>query len=230
MQQMQHIAIIMDGNRRWEKTQPGMRSCDGYRKGAAVLYETIEAVMDIGVQYLTVYAFSYENWQRPIKEIAAIMNIGLEWLMAQKQSMIEKGIRCRVIGNRDLLPYETLNRIQEIEEETQHNCKLNFQVAISYGSRDEILRACLKFSKLFKTKSSEVNEADFQQCLDTCGIPDPDLLIRTGGQRRLSNYMLWQLAYTELYFLDKLWPDFTKDDLKAALDTYYQTQRRFGRI
>ncbi len=228
---MKHIAIIMDGNRRWEKTKPLARSCDGYRKGAEIINQMIEKVIELGVPYLTVYAFSYENWQRPIKEIAAIMNIGMEWLISYKNLMINNGIRCRIIGNRDLIPYGTLNQIEEIEEATAHNSKLNFQVAISYGSRDEILRACLKFSKQISLKKIKtLDEKDFSQFLDTSNIPDPDLLIRTGGQRRLSNYMLWQLAYTELYFIDKLWPDFTKEDLALAVETYNNTQRRFGRI
>ena len=219
----------MDGNRRWERLQPGARSCDGYRKGAAVINETIETVIELGIPYLTVYAFSYENWQRPVKEIAAIMNIGMEWLVEHKNFMTKNGIKCSVIGNKDLLPYSTLSKIEEIEEATQHNKKLNFQVAISYGSRDEILRACIKFSKALD-KITSPSELEFQKFLDTNDIPDPDLLIRTGGQKRLSNYMLWQLAYTELYFLDTLWPDFTKEDLLAAIASFKKTQRSFGRL
>lgn len=229
---LKHIALIMDGNRRWEKTKPNSKLYDGYKKGAEIIKDVLEEMLEQNIGYVTVYAFSYENWQRPIRDIAAIMNIGLEWLINQKKWLIANNIRCVIIGNRDLLPYGFLNKIAEIEKATEKNTKLYFQIALSYGARDEILRACMKFSQLTKIEKNNVqlNEKSFAQLLDTPEIPDPDLLIRTGGEKRLSNYMLWQLAYTELYFLDKFWPDFTKEDLGKAIDAFYTTERRFGRV
>lgn len=225
---VRHLSIIMDGNRRWEKTH-NVGPYDGYRKGAEIMQNIAEAAIDWKIPYLTVYAFSYENWMRPIREIATIMNIGMEWLDAHRTYMRAKNIRCRVIGNRELLPYWVLNRVEEIEQETSSNTGLNFQIALSYGARDEIVRACMKIGKAMMGKKSVISEDEFSKMLDTADIPDPDLLIRTGGQKRLSNYMLWQLAYTEIYFEDKLWPDFTREDLARALEEFEGRQRRFGR-
>jgi len=223
---IKHLAIIMDGNRRWEK-QKELPKYEGYRVGADVIKSVILDVIRLKIPYLTVYAFSSENWQRPIKDVAAIMNIGLDWLKENLSFFRQNGVRCQIIGNRELLPSEVLNAIVEVEDLTAENSVLNFQVAISYGARDEILRACIKFSKFIRSNSG-ANEMTLQKFLDTNGIPDPDLLIRTGGQKRLSNYMLWQMAYTELCFLDKLWPDFSSQDLCEAVADYEQVQRRFG--
>jgi undecaprenyl diphosphate synthase len=223
---IQHLAVIMDGNRRWEQENV-RKQYDGYIHGAQVLKELIENVVDIEIPYLTVYAFSSENWQRPIKDVAALMNIGIDWLNSNKNFLMEKGVRCRIIGNRELLPADVLMAIEEIERCTANNKNLNFQIALSYGARDEILRACIKFSKFIKDSISS-SEITFEKFLDTKDIPDPDLLIRTGGQKRLSNYMLWQMAYTELCFLDVLWPNFTNEHLINAISEYSQTERRFG--
>lgn len=227
---MKHIALIMDGNRRWEKIN-NKKLYDGYKKGSEIIETIIIDILERKIPYLTIYAFSYENWQRPIREIAAIMNIGMQWLIQHSDFLMENNIKCRIIGNRDLLPYGFLNKIEEIENMTKNNTDLNFQIAISYGARDEILRACMRLSQILsKNKTHSINEENFAQLLDTYNIPDPDLLIRTGGEKRLSNYMLWQLAYTELYFLDKFWPDFNKDDLNEAINVYNKTQRRYGKI
>lgn len=223
---IKHLAIIMDGNRRWEK-QHELKQYDGYRAGSDVIKSVILETAKLGIPYLTVYAFSSENWQRPIRDVAAIMNIGLDWLKRNLDFLVSNNIKCRIIGNRELLPSDVLNAIVEVEETTRNNTAINFQIAISYGARDEILRACVKFSKFIKTNTN-VSEMTLEKFLDTNDIPDPDLLIRTGGQKRLSNYMLWQMAYTELYFLDKLWPEFTTQDLYAAIAEYNNTQRRFG--
>ena len=225
---LKHLAIIMDGNRRWQKQNQNTQSSHLYKQGTDKIKEVIENVIKHKIPYLTMYAFSYENWQRKIMEIAAIMNIGLEWLNNSANFFIENGIKCTIIGNRNLLPYIILKQVEEIEAATAHNTTLNFQIAISYGARDEIMRACLKFIK--QEKHHSINEQSFKKYLDTHNIPDPDLLIRTGGQKRLSNYMLWQMAYTELHFLDTLWPDFSKEELSSIISKFYETDRRYGRL
>lgn len=181
---MKHIALIMDGNRRWEKIN-NKKLYEGYKEGSKIIEKVIKDILEYEIPYLTVYAFSYENWQRPIRDIAAIMNIGMKWLIDHADFLMERNIKCRIIGNRDLLPYGFLNKIEEIENATKNNTKLSFQIAISYGARDEILRACIRLSQILsKNKKNNINEEDFAQLLDTCDIPDPDLLIRTGSTLR----------------------------------------------
>lgn len=227
--QLTHLAVIMDGNRRWQKLNNNTNIYNSYQKGTDKIEEVIKNVIECKIPYLTIYAFSYENWQRKIIEIAAIMNIGREWLKNGAQFFIKNNIRCKIIGNRALLPYNILQQIEEIEEATAQNTKLKLQIAISYGGRDEIIRAFLKLKKS-SFQNEIINEKLFKQYLDTGSIPDPDLLIRTGGQKRLSNYMLWQMAYTELCFLDTLWPDFSKQELITAIEQFKQTDRRYGRL
>lgn len=227
---MKHIAIIMDGNRRWEK-ENNLPKYSGYKRGVKVINETIESMIELGIPYLSVYAFSSENWTRPLKDIANIMKIAIEWLKENREFMCKNKIRCRIIGNRDLLPVGFLKTAEEIEEETKNNSNLNFQIAVSYGARDEMLRAIQRFGNLIRNNATiTINEEEFSKFLDTYDTPDPDLLIRTGGEKRLSNYLLWQMAYTEFCFLDKFWPDFTKEDLKEACRKYEQIERRFGRL
>lgn len=223
---MKHLAIIMDGNRRWGK----LHGKDGHKEGAKSIMQAIEGAMDLGIEYLSVYAFSSENWQRPVKEIASIMKVATSWLEKNLEYMREKQIRCRIIGDRNILPFGFLQKAQEVEKETENYQKLSFQIACSYGGRDELLRACMKVVNFLHKSKKHLNEKIFNSFLDTKDIPDPDLLIRTGGEKRLSNYMLWQMAYTELYFIDKFWPDFTKDDLKEAYDHYSKRERRFGSL
>lgn len=223
---LKHLAIIMDGNRRWASSKK-LSVYEGYKAGSQVVNKIISQVIEEKISYLTVYAFSFENWDRPIKEIAGIMNIAIDWFKNNLDFFQQNGIKCQIIGNKALIPYIFLNKIEEMEEATANNTKLNFQIALSYGSRDEILRAVLKATSS-KDFQQNINEENFKDFLDTKDIPDPDLLIRTGGQKRLSNYMLWQLAYTELSFIDEMWPDFSEAKLKEIITNYKKTERKFG--
>jgi undecaprenyl diphosphate synthase len=225
---MKHIAIIMDGNRRWEKEKQ-KKQYDGYKKGAEIIIPIVDEAIALDLKYLSIYAFSSENWQRPIKDIAILMKIAIKWFDENLENMHERRVRCRIIGNRDLLPSGFLQKAEIIEDATKHYSAFNLQIAISYGARDEMLRAFLKINKLIlQNKDFNLTEENFSSFLDTKDIPDPDLLIRTGGEQRLSNYMLWQMAYTEFQFIDTFWPDFKPSDLKAAVDKFKKTDRRFG--
>ena len=219
MNNPKHIAIIMDGNRRWAESQD-LKKHEGYKAGIVTAKEIIKACLEKNIKYLTVYAFSYENWNRPIKEISCIINIGIEFMKINQNFFMENDIKCTIIGNRDLIPFGLVNIINEIEEKTKNNKTLNLQIAISYSGRDEILRANQK----------STTEKDFESCLDTNNIPDPEILIRTGGQNRLSNFLLWQLAYTEIYFIKTMWPDFSKTELYEILEDFQQIKRNFGSI
>lgn len=221
-----HIAIIMDGNRRWAQAR-GDSVYDGYKAGARIVNDVLLESQRLGVEFVTVYAFSSENWNRPVKEIAGLMNIAMDWLTANKQFLLDNGICCKMIGNRGLVPYYFLNKVSEVEEYTKDCDKLKFQIAMSYGSRDEIMRAVLRMLR-DDDDVSNISETWFEKFLDTAAIPDPDLLIRTGGEKRLSNYMLWQLAYTELRFVDTLWPDFTCEMLRGLVEEFGAVHRRFG--
>ncbi|MBR3771940.1 MAG: di-trans,poly-cis-decaprenylcistransferase, partial [Clostridium sp.] len=187
----------------------------------------------MGIRYLTVYAFSTENWKRPQDEVDAIMKLLRTYLKNCLEISKKNDMRVRVIGDRSKLSEDILESIQKLEEQSKDNKGLNFQVALNYGSRDEIIRATKKMFD--KVKSGELKEEDItedilESFLDTAGIPDPELMIRTSGEIRLSNYLLWQLAYTEFYFTDVLWPDFSKEDLKKAIDFYNKRDRRFGGV
>ena len=228
MDKLEHIAFIMDGNRRWE-AENNLKKYDGYKKGTKVITTILEKALELEINHISVYAFSSENWQRPLKDIAALMKIGVKWLDDNLDFMMQKGIKCTIIGNRALLPFGFLSKAEYIEELTKDNKNLSFHIAISYGSRDEVIRALNRLKdKFIKNASFELNEENFSQFLDTNSIPDPDLLIRTGGQKRLSNYMLWQMAYTEFMFIDKLWPDFSACDFQKCIDDFYEVDRRFG--
>ena len=226
----QHVAIILDGNGRWAKAK-GMPRNYGHTQGSKQVEIICEAAYKMGIKYLTVYAFSTENWNRPKSEVDALMTLLRNYMKTCLKTAEKNRMRVRVIGDKTRLDEDIRTRIAELEEASKDNDGLNFQIAINYGSRDEILRAVRRIAndcKGGKIESGEITEEVFESYLDTHDIPDPDLLIRTSGEQRLSNYLLWQLAYTEFYFTDVLWPDFTKEELEKAILQYNSRDRRFG--
>lgn len=228
----QHIAIILDGNGRWAKSK-GMPRNYGHAQGSKNVERICEDAYKMGVKYLTVYAFSTENWNRPTDEVAAIMKLLRNYMKTCLKTAAKNDMKIRVIGDMSQLDEDIRIRIEELMEATKDNSGLNFQIAINYGSRDEILRAVQKISAQCVNgtiKPEEMGEDIFEQYLDTHDIPDPDLLIRTSGEQRVSNYLLWQLAYTEFYFTDVLWPDFTKEELVKAIEQYNARDRRYGGV
>ena len=227
-----HVAIILDGNGRWAKKRLMPRNY-GHMQGAKTVEKICEDAWNMGIHYLTVYAFSTENWKRPEDEVSALMKLLKNYLKDCIERSNSNDMRVRVIGDKTGLNDEIRDKIAELEEMTKNNTGLNFTIAINYGSRDEMVRAMKKMAtdiKDGKVSENEISEETFGNYLDTVGIPDPDLLIRTSGEQRLSNYLLWQLAYTEFYFTDVLWPDFSKKDLEDAILAYNKRDRRFGKI
>lgn len=228
----QHVAIIMDGNGRWAKKRLMPRNV-GHVQGAKTVEQICEDADSLGIKHLTVYAFSTENWNRPDSEVSAIMKLLRNYLKDCIKRANDNNMRVRVIGERSRLSDDIRQRIIELEEASKNNTGLNFTIALNYGSRDEIIRAVKKMAVDLKNDvidENAVSEELFGEYLDTAGIPDPDLLIRTSGEERLSNYLLWQLAYTEFYFSDVLWPDFDKDELINAIVKYNKRDRRFGGV
>lgn len=228
----QHIAIILDGNGRWAKSK-GMPRNYGHAQGSKNVEKICEVAYKMGVKYLTVYAFSTENWNRPQSEVDALMTLLRNYMKTCLKTAEKNRMKVRVIGDKTRLDDDIRTRIEELEEASKNNDGLNFQIAINYGSRDEMVRAMRKMMKdceAGKITSDEVTEEVFESYLDTHEIPDPDLLIRTSGELRLSNYLLWQLAYTEFYFTDVPWPDFTKEELEKAIMQYNNRDRRYGKI
>ena len=224
----QHIAIILDGNGRWAKAK-GMPRNYGHTAGAKNVETVCQAAHDLGVKYVTMYAFSTENWNRPEGEVEALMKL-LESYLKNCIKTADKN-NMRVIGDTTSLSERFQERIRELEAASAKNDGLNLQIAINYGSRDEMTRAMRRMSEdvaAGKRKPEEITESVFEEYLDTAGIPDPDLLIRTSGELRLSNFLLWQLAYSELYFTDVPWPDFHKEELERAIEAYNKRDRRFG--
>jgi undecaprenyl diphosphate synthase len=227
-----HVAIILDGNGRWAKKRLMPRNY-GHMQGAKTVEKICEDAWNMGIHYLTVYAFSTENWKRPEDEVNALMKLLKNYLKDCIERSNSNDMRVRVIGDKTGLNDEIREKIAELEEMTKNNTGLNFTIAINYGSRDEMVRAMKKMAmdiKDGKVPEDDISEEMFGNYLDTVGIPDPDLLIRTSGEQRLSNYLLWQLAYTEFYFTDVLWPDFSKKDLEDAVFAYNKRDRRFGKI
>lgn len=227
-----HIAIIMDGNGRWAKERHRPRTL-GHAKGAKVLEQILEDADDLGVKYFTVYAFSTENWARPYEEVKVIMNLFREYLVSSLQKCMRNNVRARIIGERSKFAPDILEAINNLENTTKDNTGIQFQIAMNYGSRDEILRAVRTLAERVKNgavEPSEIDEALFKSFLDTAEIPDPDLLIRTSGEERLSNFLMWQLAYAEFYFTDVLWPDFNKAELIKAIEKYSSRDRRYGKL
>lgn len=227
-----HVAIIMDGNGRWAKKR-GLPRNFGHKQGSAAVRKVCEAAYDQGVKYLTIYAFSTENWSRPKDEVDALMNILRNYLKDAIKESTENNMRVRIIGDKTALAPDLQESIDKLEKVSANNTGLNFQIALNYGGRNEIVRAvnrAIRNSELSSDGAKELTEADICAALDTAEIPDPDLLIRTSGEQRLSNFLLWQLAYAEFYFTDTLWPDFDAKELKKALEYYAGRDRRFGGI
>lgn len=228
----QHVAIILDGNGRWAKAK-GMPRNYGHAQGSKNVEKICEEAWRMGIKYLTVYAFSTENWNRPQEEVNALMKLLRNYMKTCLKTAAKNDMKVRVIGDITKLDEDIQKRILELEEATKNNGGLNFQIAINYGSRDEITRAVRTLAedvKEGKLMPEEVNEACIERYLDTHDIPDPDLLIRTSGEQRLSNYLLWQLAYTEFYFTDVPWPDFSKQELEKAIEQYNRRDRRYGGV
>ena len=227
-----HVAIILDGNGRWAKKRLLPRNA-GHIQGSKNVEKVCSAAWDMGVKYLTVYAFSTENWKRPKSEVDALMKLLHSYLKDCIKTSTKNNMKVRVIGDVSKLSEDLQARIREVEEVSASNTGLNFTVALNYGGRDEIIRSIKKLASDVadgNVKLEDIDEACFEGYLDTYGLPDPDLMIRTSGEQRLSNYLLWQLAYSEFYFTDVLWPDFGKKDLAAAIDWYNSKERRFGGI
>jgi undecaprenyl diphosphate synthase len=226
----EHIAIIMDGNGRWAK-QRRLPRISGHKVGMDSVREIITFSREIGIKVLTLYAFSQENWKRPQSEVSALMRLLQEYLRKELKTMIEKGIRFRAIGETEKLPPKAQEIINNAIEKTSENKDLILNVALSYGGRSEIVEAVKKVLTDIENGKVSVDGLDetiFENYLNTSGLPDPDLLIRTSGEKRISNFLLWQSAYTEFYFTDTLWPDFRKKDMLLAILDYQQRERRFG--
>ncbi len=227
-----HVAIILDGNGRWAKKRFLPRNA-GHAAGSKNVEKICSAAWNMGIEYLTMYAFSTENWSRPKEEVDALMKLLHNYLSDCLKTSKKNNMQVRVIGDISYLDADLQERIVELERESAKNTGLHFQVALNYGSRDEIKRAVRKIADEVKNGELEpdaIDENVIAEHLDTKGIPDPDLMIRTSGEQRLSNYLLWQLAYSEFYFTDVLWPDFNKDELEKAVEFYQTRDRRFGGI
>ncbi len=229
---IEHIAIIMDGNGRWAKKR-GLPRNMGHRKGAEVVKEICKAVEKAGVKYLTLYAFSTENWKRSKEEVSALMDLLRQYLASDLKELQEKGVRIRFIGERQMLDADIVESMNKLEAETLQNQKMTLCIALSYGSRQEIVSAAQKVSELVKRgdiKTEDIDEKLFSSMLYTHDMPDPDVLIRTSGEQRISNYLLWQLAYTEFFFTETLWPDFSEKELMDIIANYQKRERRYGAI
>ena len=225
-----HIAIIMDGNGRWAKHH-AMGRIRGHKKGAQAVKTTVTACRELGIQYLTLFAFSSENWGRPSEEIDALMSLLENYLDREASTLQKQEIKLSTIGEIDRLYKPVKEKLLEVKRLTEKNAKMVLNLALSYGSRDEIVIALKKMivdNREGRLKIDDINQDTIGRYLFTSDMPDPDLLIRSSGEYRISNFLLWQLAYAELYFTDVLWPDFTKDDLLKAISVYQSRERRFG--
>lgn len=227
----QHIAVIMDGNGRWAKSQ-GLMRIFGHREGIDSIRSVVRRADDLGVRFITLYAFSHENWKRPKPEVEGLMRLLREFLDSEEKEMMEKKIRLNAIGELDRLPAFVFNRLEEVRANTRANRGVTLTLALSYGSRGEIVRAVRALAGKVSQgliRPEEIDEACIGRHLDTGDMPDPDLLIRTSGEQRISNFMLWQISYSEIYISSKLWPEFRAHDLDAAIAEYQKRERRFGR-
>lgn len=228
----EHVAIILDGNGRWAKKRMMPRNY-GHAQGSKTVEQICEDAWNLGIKYLTVYAFSTENWKRPEKEVNALMKLLRSYLKDCIKRTTKNNMRVRVIGDKTGISDDIRQVIEELEQVSSVNTGLNFTIAINYGSRDEMRRAMVRMAgdvESGKVASADITEELFNSYLDTWDIPDPDLLIRTSGEQRLSNFLLWQLAYTEFLFMDVLWPDFNRNELVRAIRQYNGRERRFGGI
>lgn len=227
-----HLAIIMDGNGRWAQRR-SLPRIEGHKKGAESVRAVVRACRKWGIKVLTLYAFSMENWQRPKEEVDTLMDLLVEFLRSERKEMVENGISLRVIGRPEDLPHHVQELLAETIKATSQNGNMILNLALSYSGRSEILRAFERYLKDVKQRGIEpggLTEEIFSSYLDTDGLPEPDLLIRTSGEQRISNFLLWQMAYTEIYFTETLWPDFTEEELAEAIRDYGRRERRFGRI
>lgn len=228
----EHVAIIMDGNGRWAKSH-GLPRVEGHRAGAESVREVVDGCIELGVKYLTLYAFSSENWNRPEAEVLALMFLLEHFIKSKLPDLHRQEIRLRAIGNLDRMPAKTRKVLDDAMAETAHYSRLNLVLALSYGSREEILSATKKIAEdvaAGKISLDEINEERFSKSLYTSGMPDPELLIRTSGEMRISNFLLWQISYAEIIILEKFWPDFRQGDLFDAVAEYQKRHRRFGGI
>ncbi|RUM58194.1 MAG: isoprenyl transferase [Persephonella sp.] len=221
-----HVSIIMDGNGRWAKRR-GLPRYEGHKEGAKALEKILTFASDLGIQWLSVFAFSTENWKRPKEEIEVIMSLLVEYINTKLDKLLEKNIRLRFMGRLNQLSDETLQSIKEGEEATKECNGMNFVITLNYSGRAEIIDA---INKILKDKKESISIDEFKNYLYIPEMPEPDLLIRTSGELRISNYMLWELAYTELYFTDVLWPDFNEEEFLKALYSYQFRERRFGSV
>lgn len=227
-----HVAIILDGNGRWAKSK-GMPRNYGHVQGAKTVETICEEAYRMGIQYLTVYAFSTENWNRPKDEVDALMGLLRNYMKTCLKTAAKNNMCVRIIGEKSRLDADIRKRMEQLEEATRNNTGLHFQIAINYGGRDEIVRAVQKLAKEVaegRIAADAVTEEMISEALDTKGIPEPDLLIRTCNEQRISNFLLWQLAYTELYFTPIAWPDFSKEELEKAIAAYNKRDRRYGLV
>ncbi|MEH1950517.1 MAG: isoprenyl transferase [Nostoc sp.] len=228
----QHVAVIMDGNGRWAKRQ-GLPRIMGHKRGVDALKDLLRCCQDWGIQALTAYAFSTENWKRPQEEVDFLMTLFQRVLRQELREMVEENVQIKFVGNLQDLPRSLQQEISRSMEETKNNRGIRFSVATNYGGRQEILQACQAIAKQVQQgmlQPDEINEQVFESHLYTAGITDPDLLIRTSGEMRLSNFLLWQMAYGEIYITDALWPDFDRAEFHRALCAYQQRERRFGKV
>ena len=226
----QHIAIIMDGNGRWAQAK-GLTRTAGHKRGAEAVHRAVEGAVEEGIRYLTLFGFSSENWKRPAQEVRDLMGLLRFYLKSEIKKLNNEGIRLRIIGDRYRLEPDIVTLITEAEERTADNLRLDLTIALSYGSRAEIVLASQKIAEQVaagKITPGDVSEELISSHLYTRDIPDPDLLIRTSGEHRISNFLLWQLAYTEFVFIDKRWPDFNKEDFRIAISEFQSRERRFG--
>lgn len=229
---LKHLAIIMDGNGRWAKKR-GLPRIAGHQQGVQTVVQVVDECIKLGIRYLSLFAFSSENWGRPQQEVDALMELLLQFLSSQRQKMLDGGIRFQVIGDRSRLSTSVCQALAVTETETAAGKTMTMILALSYGGRDEILRAAKKLAEQAIAGTIDLQTVDNQQfstLLDTQEMPEPDLLIRTSGEHRISNFMIWQAAYAELYFTDVLWPDFDAQELHRAIEDYRQRKRRFGLI
>ncbi len=227
-----HVAVIMDGNGRWAQSR-GRPRLFGHHAGARRVREIVEACPDLGVKYLTVFAFSTENWKRTQTEVAGLMSLFRRYITKEARALCDEGVRVRFIGDRVRLDSKLISLMDELEQMTEHNDRVHLTIAINYGSRDEVSRAIKRLAKDVATgqlSPEDVTETTLTRYLDTHVLPDPDLVIRTSGEARISNFLLWQSAYAEYEFIDTLWPDFTREVFTRLVGSYGKRERRFGAV
>lgn len=228
----EHVAIILDGNGRWAKRKGLLRHM-GHVEGCKTVERLVEDAARLGIRYLTVYGFSTENWKRSEEEVSGLMQLFRYYMVRLLKSAKKNNVRVKVIGDRSRFDRDIIEGLNALEGETEKNTGLTFVIAVNYGGRDEIVRGVRRLAadiRAGRFSPEQVDETCLTAYLDTAGMPDPDLLIRTGGEQRLSNYLLWQMAYTEFYFTDVYWPDFNKEELIKAIEKYNKRERRFGGV